>query len=655
MFQPRLRSLAPARQNYIAASNPQLPRRQNVSRACIRCQSKKTKCFGGIPCQRCIQTKTPCVVDEDSDERRKILIKRRLSSLEKDRELLIQLMEALREEDRLHISVTMNLIRSDATIDDLRSFMTDQDEREVSKEHSPCAEKSETDVQTAPFLTPSARQYLMNIQRLTDIPVHRVPAHPWTSVTNDNDFVSHLISLYFLLEHQALNWIDQDLFLEAMKSGKLESEFCSPLLVNSILSVACWISNWPEAMATEGDPTSKGLHFYNEARDLLSQQEGRVSLTSVQGLAALYTSSCMMGKDRLGWKYLVEIGDSTRQILARRSHLIAKAEHRQEMRRALDTAVLGLFSLTSTATLMLQQPLVMKKPDLGPFLPDHKHDDTWMPYPLIADPVRGQMNCVKQASFDLQSIIFNIPAYFFKEHGPSHYPDVENTVDSFYRDLRQWSLHIPECITLECESTPDVMDMHMKYHAANATIFGFIKHLPDEEMPMISIDHARYLRHSAAQHIRDILSSHRSRWSTNLMPLNYAQYANLALFILLEGLDDDKSAEAFVDLCIILCALSRRWLLAKGMLRLVQLTAQLKGIALPPETSGLFHEFTSQTWKLHERKRFSSLYPNVAITVLGEKNLGEAELDLFLARWDDLDLSKDMEDGEEYKEDDTKL
>ena len=55
----------------------------------------------------------------------------------------------------------------------------------------------------------------------------------------------------------------------------------------------------------------------------------------------------MMGKDRLGWKFLVEIGDSTRQIIAKRAHLIEKTERRQETIRALDTAVLGFFNLTS--------------------------------------------------------------------------------------------------------------------------------------------------------------------------------------------------------------------------------------------------------------------------------------------------------------------
>ena len=184
----------------------------------------------------------------------------------------------------------------------------------------------------------------------------------------------------------------------------------------------------------------------------------------------------------------------------------------------------------------------------------------------------------------------------------------------------------------------------MKYHAAIATIFGLIKPLPDPKDQVISIENARYLRQSAARNIRDLLNSHRCQWTTNWMPMNYAQYATVALFSLLEGLDDDENAAAFIDLCIILCALSRRWLLAKGMLRLIQLTARLKGIVLPSPTRSLFLEFGSKSWKQRDRKRFSSLYPNFAVTVQGEKSLGEAELDSFLAKWDDLDLSSDTEE-----------
>lgn len=79
----------------------------------------------------------------------------------------------------------------------------------------------------------------MDINRLSDIPIIEVSANPWTSITDDDDFVSHLISLYFTWQHSILNYLDRDLFLRDMRSRELSTHFCSPFLVNSILAVAC--------------------------------------------------------------------------------------------------------------------------------------------------------------------------------------------------------------------------------------------------------------------------------------------------------------------------------------------------------------------------------------------------------------------------------
>lgn len=76
-------------------------------------------------------------------------------------------------------------------------------------------------------------------KQLSDMAPFRVPAHPWTSITEDDDFVSHLISLWFTWAHPFLNWIDRDLFIREMQSGNIDSEFCSPFLVNIILADAC--------------------------------------------------------------------------------------------------------------------------------------------------------------------------------------------------------------------------------------------------------------------------------------------------------------------------------------------------------------------------------------------------------------------------------
>ena len=86
---------------------------------------------------------------------------------------------------------------------------------------------------------PRKRRMVMSIQSLSDEPLFDLPAKPWTKVTEDDHFVSHLVSLYFTWEHAACHIIDRELFLDDMKSGQLDSQCCSPLLVNALLATAC--------------------------------------------------------------------------------------------------------------------------------------------------------------------------------------------------------------------------------------------------------------------------------------------------------------------------------------------------------------------------------------------------------------------------------
>ena len=169
------------------------------------------QCIGGVPCESCRQRQIPCEVDEESDERRRIVLKRRLESLDRDRNLLLRLLEILKDECTTRTSGILNLIRSDASPEDIGSYLSeDLDLLEDS-----------------------------NVKYLQNSPLYHVPAKPWTRITQDDDFVSHLISLYFSWDHVVLGWIDRSLFLRDMSSGRQESRFCSPLLVNAILAVAC--------------------------------------------------------------------------------------------------------------------------------------------------------------------------------------------------------------------------------------------------------------------------------------------------------------------------------------------------------------------------------------------------------------------------------
>lgn len=70
-------------------------------------------------------------------------------------------------------------------------------------------------------------------------PTIAVPADPWTTVTDDDDYVSHLISLWFTWTYQWSQWLDKDTFIDAMRARDPTSLICTPYMVNMILANAC--------------------------------------------------------------------------------------------------------------------------------------------------------------------------------------------------------------------------------------------------------------------------------------------------------------------------------------------------------------------------------------------------------------------------------
>lgn len=47
-------------------------------------------------------------------------------------------------------------------------------------------------------------------------------------------------------------------------------------------------SDWPEAYAVGEERWSRGLQFYKEAKRLLDEEDGKVTIAYVQGMGVLY-------------------------------------------------------------------------------------------------------------------------------------------------------------------------------------------------------------------------------------------------------------------------------------------------------------------------------------------------------------------------------
>lgn len=188
-----------------------------------------------MPCGNCCRTQADCVIDEHSDNRRRSTLKRKLDSLEDDRELLIRLVETLRDSGDTRISALLNLIRSNASLTELKSYINEQ----LCRPQSPELAKAHDEISRLHEATSRTCRSVLDVKRLCDQPVSRVPAKPWTTVTDDDGLVSHLISLYFTWYHPCFPWMDRDIFIRDMKGGNVKSQFCSPFLVNAILAAGC--------------------------------------------------------------------------------------------------------------------------------------------------------------------------------------------------------------------------------------------------------------------------------------------------------------------------------------------------------------------------------------------------------------------------------
>lgn len=173
-------------------------------------------------------------------------------------------------------------------------------------------------------------------------------------------------------------------------------------------------------------------------------------------------------------------------------------------------------------------------------------------------------------------------------------------------------------------------------------MFGFILPALDESQ-IAEKEKITAIRTSSAREIGAVLNQFRSLWPIEYMPMTSMQYGTIALFTLLTSLEHEAERKAFTDILISLRAHARRWQLAKGMLRLVQMTAIKQESNLPVEAQALLQEFEEELWTPKDRQRFSSAYPNFAVSTEFKGAMGaaadDAELDRLLEEWDNLTLS----------------
>lgn len=152
--------------------------------------------------------------------------------------LLRNVLDTIRTGTNGQVCSLLNLIRSNAPDEDLCAYTDGCSTLSTDSEQARHLDSLAPDVAQPESQWKSSRRSTHRVQDLLNPPII-VPAQPWTTVTSDDDLVSHLISMWFTWSDWTFAYVDRDLFVKDMAAGSLKCEYCSPLLVNAMLAQAC--------------------------------------------------------------------------------------------------------------------------------------------------------------------------------------------------------------------------------------------------------------------------------------------------------------------------------------------------------------------------------------------------------------------------------
>ncbi|CAZ83400.1 unnamed protein product [Tuber melanosporum] len=294
-------------------------KRNCVANACMPCRKRRSKCDGKVPCASCVSSnRSQCVYDKQSDGRRAGTLKRHINELSEDNNTFNCILGTIRSAPDEYVQPIITRLRSNEDYTDIANFIRDHPfetsepttpttstQRASSITLSADIEISETSTdyteyaEGSQFLENSFRgakgdiageYYLLNVQS-------------WTNVTGDTEFIGHLLSLYFTWEHTYYALFSEKIFLEDLVCGR--KEFCSELLVNAVLSLACTFSERTEARANPSDRGTRGDHFFAEALRLLDGENmiENISVTVIQALAVMGIREGGYSRDVKGLMY----------------------------------------------------------------------------------------------------------------------------------------------------------------------------------------------------------------------------------------------------------------------------------------------------------------------------------------------------------------
>ncbi|KAF1839468.1 hypothetical protein BDW02DRAFT_486967 [Decorospora gaudefroyi] len=333
-----------ARRGKRDAGSEEAKKRRCISSACVPCRKRKSKCDGTTPaCSACAAVyNTPCIYDPNSDHRRKGVYKKDIDNLKTRNSTLQTLIQAILNYPEDEVADLVQQIRTCESLDAVaegiiaREKGDDDDDELLSPVTTPTmapakgtfesqlsGKMGELRLEDGSTRYIGGTSHLIYLGKGNDAAAspdaysddeYLEPQDPfcsWTTVTSDPELVQHLLSMYFCWHYSFFTTLSKNLFLHEFRQGKpspgsgRKMQYCSPLLVNAMLALACHFTSWPAARAIRDDSATAGDHFFKEAKRLIMEGDLHEvpALATVQALALMSVREAGCGREAKGWVY----------------------------------------------------------------------------------------------------------------------------------------------------------------------------------------------------------------------------------------------------------------------------------------------------------------------------------------------------------------
>ncbi|EAW10939.1 Zn(II)2Cys6 transcription factor [Aspergillus clavatus NRRL 1] len=595
------------------------PWKKRVSTACLACKKSKRKCSGTAPCDNCRAFNRACIFDESLDQRRRVAQKRTADELNYHRDMLNDLFHLVRAADEPHALRLLEIIRKNATAEEIRAYIDETLARldtsggggggtgagaEAGAE-AEAGRGAGADDEAAHRLEdikrmigvegagPTFRRKVMDIHYLCDEAPCAVPAQPWTGVTEDAALVSHLVSLYFTWDYPFHAFLDRDVFLRAMGSGELASEFCSPFLVNALLANACHFSDFSEAYVVPGDLVTKGADFLSEAERLREQDPRKLSLAYLQGTLLLYERYSISGDDDLGYLMLHQAIRAGESLGLFGPGSVKLEDCSTDMDVSIKRTAWGLFHVDTVVHTGFLRPSLIDKINVDRVGKADDSDSTalWIPYPSHRAARPAYLHQYFEESCNLCEIARDISRALFADDLSNASAAYRRQIkEDLYERLRRWHNALPDVFDPGRRPPPHIILLRMRYFTLVINLFSSS---PDDDVSSVASDapqtpespprhspirryHAWEITQSAARGIASLTRLHRREHGMRRAH-HFALYAiNLALFTMLEQDAFDVLDPDFLSLVSSFSILASRSHLGRSLFHIFRQSVRAK-------------------------------------------------------------------------------